>query len=100
VQVEAVLGEHPGVADSVVVGAPDDRWGELVVAYVVRGDDALDAAALDAHCRAHPMLAPYKRPRAYAFVDEIPMTATGKKLHYRMRERVRDDVRDGRLERP
>jgi acyl-CoA synthetase (AMP-forming)/AMP-acid ligase II len=100
VQVEAILGEHPGVADSVVVGAPDDRWGELVVAYVVRGDGELDAAALDAHCRAHPMLAPYKRPRAYAFVEEIPMTATGKKLHYRMRERVRDDVRDGRLERP
>jgi acyl-CoA synthetase (AMP-forming)/AMP-acid ligase II len=46
------------------------------------------------------MLAPYKRPRAYAFVDEIPMTATGKKLHYRMRERARDDVQDGRLERP
>jgi acyl-CoA synthetase (AMP-forming)/AMP-acid ligase II len=100
VQVEAVLGEHPGVADSAVVGAPDDRWGELVVAYVVRGDADLDAAALDAHCRSHPMLAPYKRPRAYAFVDEIPMTATGKKLHYRMRERARDDVQDGRLERP
>src|SRR5262249_60006169 len=35
VQVEEVLNEHRGVADSVVVGLPDDRWGELVVAYVV-----------------------------------------------------------------
>ncbi len=45
-QVESVLNEHPGVADSAVVGVPDERWGELVVAYVVRADPRLDAAAL------------------------------------------------------
>ena len=39
-QVESVLNEHPGVADSAVVGVPDERWGELVVAYVVRADPA------------------------------------------------------------
>ena len=38
-QVEAVLAEHPGIADAAVVGLPDERWGELVVAYVVRADD-------------------------------------------------------------
>ncbi len=37
-QVEAVLAEHPAVTDSAVVGLPDERWGELVVAYVVRAD--------------------------------------------------------------
>ncbi|MGH2842936.1 MAG: class I adenylate-forming enzyme family protein [Solirubrobacteraceae bacterium] len=99
-QVEAVLGEHPGVRDSVVVGVPDERWGELVVAYVVRVDPTLDAAALEAHCHGHPMLAPYKRPRAYRFIEEIPLTATGKKLHYRVREQARADADAGLLERP
>ncbi|MBV9193756.1 MAG: AMP-binding protein [Solirubrobacterales bacterium] len=99
-QVEAVLGEHPAIADSVVVGVPDPQWGELVVAYVVRADPALDAAACEAHCHGHPMLAGYKRPRAYRFIDAIPMTATGKKLHYQVREQARRDAADGQLERP
>ncbi len=100
VQVEAVLAEHPGVADCAVVGVPDERWGELVVAYVVRADAELDAAACEAHCHGHPMLAAYKRPRAYRFVDALPMTATGKKLHYRLREQAREDLDAGRFERP
>ena len=41
VQVEAALQEHPGVADSIVVGVPDEQWGEVVVAYVVRTPDRL-----------------------------------------------------------
>jgi acyl-CoA synthetase (AMP-forming)/AMP-acid ligase II len=99
-QVEAVLNEHQGIADSIVVGVPDPRWGELVVAYVVPADGTLDAAACEAHCHGHPMLADYKRPRAYRFVDELPMTATGKKLHYQVREQARSDAEAGRLERP
>jgi acyl-CoA synthetase (AMP-forming)/AMP-acid ligase II len=98
-QVEAILAEHPGVADAAVVGVPDERWGELVVAYVVASDPALDAEALDDHCNGHPMLAPYKRPRAYRFVDELPMTATGKKVHYQLRERAVRDAGDGVLAR-
>lgn len=89
VQVEEVLNEHPGVADSCVVGLPDERWGELIVAYVVAagGEGApLTVADLDAHCRTHPMLADYKRPRAYRLVEALPMTATGKKMHFRVRE--------------
>ncbi len=100
IQVEAVLAELPGVADSAVVGLPDERWGEMVVAYVVRRDPALDAAACEAHCHGHPMLAAYKRPRAYRFVDQLPMTATGKKLHYQLREQAVRDAADGLLEAP
>ncbi|MDE3134743.1 MAG: AMP-binding protein [Acidobacteriota bacterium] len=108
-QVEAVLNEHPGVSDSVVVGVPDERWGELVVAYVVpvggvpldaTADRAVDAAALERHTQAHPMLADYKRPRAYRFVKEIPLTTTGKKLHYKVREQARKDAAAGLLKRP
>ncbi len=99
-QVEAVLAELPGVADAAVVGLPDERWGELVVAYVVATDPALDAAALEAHTNGHPMLAAYKRPRAYRFVSELPMTATGKKVHYQVREMAVRDAADGLLQRP
>jgi acyl-CoA synthetase (AMP-forming)/AMP-acid ligase II len=100
VQVEEVLAEHPGVADAVVVGMPDPEWGEIVVAYVVRGDAALSAAECDRHCREHPMLADYKRPRAYRFVDELPLTATGKKIHYLLREQATQDAAAGLLEHP
>ncbi len=99
-QVEAVLTELDGVTDAAVVGVPDERWGELVVAYVVRADDALDAAALEAHCHGHPMLAAYKRPRAYRFVEALPMTATGKKVHYQVRAQAAEDAAAGLLERP
>ncbi len=96
-QVEAILAEHPGVADAAVVGMPDERWGEIVVAYIVARDPDLDAAALEAHCHGHPMLAAFKRPRAYRFVTELPMTATGKKVHYQLREQAVRDAGDGVL---
>jgi acyl-CoA synthetase (AMP-forming)/AMP-acid ligase II len=99
-QVEAVLAEHPQIADAAVVGLPDERWGELVVAYVVPSGDELDAAACEAHCNGHPMLAGYKRPRAYRFVSELPMTATGKKMHYRLRDQARQDAAQGLFQRP
>ncbi|MGC9221870.1 MAG: class I adenylate-forming enzyme family protein [Solirubrobacteraceae bacterium] len=97
-QVEAVLNEHPGVRESVVVGVPDERWGEMVVAYVVADDPDVNVAALEQHTRNHLMLAGYKRPRAYRFVDEIPLTATGKKLHYLVKEQARADAQAGLLE--
>ena len=68
---------------------------------MIPADDAgLDARELERHTHDHPMLADYKRPRAYRFVDEIPLTATGKKLHYKVREQAREDAAAGLLERP
>jgi acyl-CoA synthetase (AMP-forming)/AMP-acid ligase II len=99
-QVEAVLCEHPQIDDAAVVGLPDERWGELVVAYVVPSGDDLDAKACEAHCNGHPMLAAYKRPRAYRFVSELPMTATGKKMHYQLREQAQHDAAHGLFQRP
>src|SRR5512135_2101120 len=95
VQVEEALNEHPTVVDSLVVGAPHAEWEQLVVAYVVPADASLTAWNCDAHCRRHPMLAPYKRPRAYRFVDELPRTATGKKIHYRATEQAERDIAAG-----
>ncbi len=95
VQVEEVLGSHPGVKDSVVVGLPDDQWGSLVVAYVIRrAGTTATADELDRHCLASAELSDFKRPRAYAFVDSVPLTATGKKIHYQLaRQAVADHAR-------
>jgi acyl-CoA synthetase (AMP-forming)/AMP-acid ligase II len=100
VQVEAALNEHEGVADSLVIGIPDEKWGQLLVAYVVPEGDGLSAAECDRHCREHPMLADFKRPRAYRFVDSLPLTATGKKLHYKAREQAIAEYADGLFELP
>jgi acyl-CoA synthetase (AMP-forming)/AMP-acid ligase II len=100
-QVEGVLEEHPSIAQAVVVGVPDERWGELVVAYIVPASGtSLSAADCESHCLDHPMLAAYKRPRAYRFVDSIPTTPTGKKMHYMIRELATRDSAEGRLALP
>ncbi len=77
-EVEAVLKGHPAVADAVVVGAADDRFGQRVVAIIepVPGVVVPDLAALQEHCRAH--LAGYKVPRAAHVVDAVVRTAAGK----------------------
>jgi acyl-coenzyme A synthetase/AMP-(fatty) acid ligase len=100
VQVEEVLNEHPLVGDSMVVGLPDERWGQVVVAYVVPSGPGLTAAELDKHAKAHPMLADYKRPRRYRFVDELPRTATGKKMHYVIRQRLAEPSEAEALQKP
>ncbi|MEU6697891.1 AMP-binding protein [Pseudonocardia sp. NPDC046786] len=100
VQVEEVLNEHPGIADALVVGVPDQRWGRRLVAYLVPADPELTVADCDAHCRAHPGLADFKRPRGYRFVDTLPLTATGKKIHYRATTQAADDDSRGLFEVP
>jgi 2-furoate---CoA ligase len=86
VEVEDVLARHPLVRDVAVVGEPDERWGERVVAFVVPGAGALTAGALDQHCRECPDLANFKRPRRIVFVSEIPKTPSGKILRRLLRE--------------
>ena len=86
VEVEDVLAGHPLVRDVAVVGEPDERWGERVVAFVVPGAGVLTADTLDQHCRECPDLANFKRPRKIVFVSEIPKTASGKILRRLLRE--------------
>ena len=72
-EVEAALAAHPDVRDVAVIGAPDEKWGQRVTAYVV---GRVDPAVLDAACRER--LAGYKIPRAYFAVDALPTTSNGK----------------------
>ncbi len=85
--VEDALKSHPSVADSSAIGLPDDRWGQIVVACVVRKDGGATAASLDAHCRKST-LAPFKRPRAYFFVDGLPRNAANKVLRRILRDQA------------
>ena len=84
-QIEAVLNEHPKVAESAVIGIPDKLRGEVVAAYVVAKDPSLTVEELKNYCTHSPMLSSYKWPRAYHIVDELPHTATGKLMHYKLR---------------
>jgi acyl-CoA synthetase (AMP-forming)/AMP-acid ligase II len=76
-EVERTLGNHPEIAEVVVVGAPDTIWGELVKALVVRRrGSTLNAEAVIAYVEAR--LGSYKKPRIVEFVDRLPVTPTGK----------------------
>jgi acyl-CoA synthetase (AMP-forming)/AMP-acid ligase II len=76
-EVESALRTHPGVFDALVVGVPDDRWGERVAAVVAPRDGAkLSLDDLDAHCRT--MVAGYKVPREVHIVSEIQRQPSGK----------------------
>lgn len=96
-QVEETLNTHAKVADSIVTAVPDKVRGEIVTAYVVKADDSLTVAELDEFCKESPMIANYKRPRYYRFVAEVPVNATGKKLHFKMKEIAKDDLLNGFL---
>ncbi len=77
-EVEAAVKAHPDVYDAIVVGLPDERFGERVAA-VVRVREAATPFTLEAlqdHCRSQ--IAGYKVPRQLLLVDEIPLTAAGK----------------------
>jgi len=84
IEVEDALYTHQGVREAAVIGVPDDKWGELVTALVVREDPAVTAEELIAHCRQH--LAGYKCPKRVEFVEGLPRTATGKIQKFRLRE--------------
>jgi len=84
-EVEAALRKHPGVFDCVVVGVPDPRFGEKVVALVqVTASHHLDEAELAAWCRAE--LAGYKTPRRFLFVESLDRSAAGKANHQSLRQ--------------
>ncbi len=95
--IEEILNGHPKVADSIVTGTPDALRGELVTAYIVPKDKSLTVAELEKYCLENPMMTRYKRPRYYRFISEIPVNATGKKLHCKAKLMAKNDLKNGLL---
>jgi len=85
-EIEDVLFAHEAVAEAAVVGVPDNTWGEVVAAYVrtAPGHAEPTAEELRAHCRER--LAPYKTPLHWVFIEEFPLTPSGKIQKFRLRE--------------
>ena len=85
-EVERVLYEHGSVLEAAVVGRPDDRWGEVPVAYVVLNTpEATTPEQLVEHCRRQ--LAKFKVPKDVVVVDALPRNPSGKVLKRELRER-------------
>jgi fatty-acyl-CoA synthase len=86
-EIEEFLYRHPKIQDVQVFGVPDERYGEELCAWVkLRSGEALTADEVREFCR--DQIAHYKVPRHIRFVDEFPMTVTGKMQKFIMRERM------------
>jgi fatty-acyl-CoA synthase len=87
IEVEQVLAAHPAISEAAVVGAPDERWGEIPVAFVTLQPGAqLDDAEVRRFARER--LAHFKVPRRVEVVPELPKTGTGKIQKFVLRERA------------
>jgi fatty-acyl-CoA synthase len=89
-EVESVLHEHPAVADAAVVGVPDERWGEVGIAFVVAGGTVSESELID-FVRAR--LARFKAPKGVRFVDALPRSAMGKVAKDELRATVTEEVK-------
>jgi fatty-acyl-CoA synthase len=84
-EIEELLFGHPDVVDAQVVGVPDERYGEELVAWIrLRPGAVLEAEAVREFCRAR--VARFKVPRYVLFADAFPMTVTGKPQKFKLRE--------------
>jgi acyl-CoA synthetase (AMP-forming)/AMP-acid ligase II len=84
-EIEDVLLAYPGVVEAAVVGLPDEKWGDRVVA-VVAGRAGLDAAAILEYARSN--LATYKRPKSIEIWSELPKSGANKILRRVVRDRI------------
>ncbi len=85
IEIEDCLYQHAAVAEAAVIGVPHEKWGETVLAFIVRRPGAeLDAHGAIDHCRKH--LSHYKCPTVVEFREALPRTATGKLQKFKLRE--------------
>lgn len=90
-EIEGALEAHPGVAEACVVGAPDERWGETIHAFVVAAKDH-QPTPRDLHRFLVDRLASFKLPAKYEFIDHVPRNPSGKILRRELRDRFWKDA--------
>ncbi|RTR06389.1 AMP-binding protein [Halomonas nitroreducens] len=90
-EIEDFLYTHPAISDVQVIGVPDEKYGEEVMAWVKLSEgESLDEEGLKAFCKGK--IAHYKVPRYVKFVDAFPMTVTGKIQKFKMREEATHEL--------
>jgi fatty-acyl-CoA synthase len=86
VEIEHAIEAHPSVLEAVVIGVPDEKWGERPKAFVVRrGGAEVNETELIGYLQAH--IARFKIPKAVEFLDELPRTSTGKPQKFELRDK-------------
>jgi len=91
-EIEELIFSHPQVAEAAVFGVPDDYYGEEIAAWVrLHAGESMSEVALRDFLRAN--MAHFKVPRYIRFVEEFPMTVTGKLQKFRMREAMERELR-------
>ena len=93
-EIEEFLYTHPDIAEVQVFGVPDERYGEIVAAWIqVKDGSTVSAEDVQAFCR--DQITHFKVPSVIDFVDEFPMTVTGKIQKFKMRDAVLERVNKG-----
>jgi fatty-acyl-CoA synthase len=77
-EIEFFLSKHPCIADVAVCGVPEEKWGQVVKALIVRRDPKLTAQDVDRYCLESRELPRYRRPKIIEFVDTLPRNVLGK----------------------
>lgn len=98
-QIEEAINDSELINDCAVIGVYDEKRGNSIAAYLVGNDGNVSLEEIKDFIKNHSMIPVYKRPRYYRFVKELPMTATGKKQHYKLREQAKEDLKNGLLRR-
>lgn len=83
-EVERVIRLHPDVSEVAIVGVPDNKWGEVGHAFVVKSMDDLSTDSLKMFCQKQ--LAKYKHPKHYSFIEELPKSESGKIIKHKLKQ--------------
>ena len=84
-EIENLLAAHPAIMESAIVGMPDEKWGDLVRAFIVKRPDA-DITAAQVVDYLRPKIASYKLPKRVDFIDALPRNPSGKILKTALRK--------------
>ena len=93
VEVEEVIAGHPAVSEVAVVGEPDEKWGQVVTAYVVPERSDMKEEEIDSYLKESTSLAPFKRPKEVVFVKQLPKSPVGKLLRRLLLEGEYEEIK-------
>lgn len=96
-RIEEAINTFDRVKECIVTSVPDKTRGEAVVAYIIPADDELTVNEVLDFCKKSPNLSKYQVPRYFRMIDSFPMTATGKKQHFKMKAQAIEDLANGLL---